>query len=183
MRTAFAVVVGLHALIHSMGFVKAFGLAELPQLVLPISRPMGAAWLAAALLLLATVGALYAWPRGWWMLGLAGMVLSQIVIVSAWSDAKAGTMANIILLLGCLYGALNEGPTSLRAAYEEEVARGRARLSAAGPPVLVTEADLAPLPPRCAAISSSRASSDSLARSSTHHASAGGSAAGPMTRG
>jgi len=37
MRIALAVLLAIHALIHLMGFLKAFGLAELPQLTLPIS--------------------------------------------------------------------------------------------------------------------------------------------------
>ena len=42
--------VGVHGLIHLMGFAKGFGYAALPQLTQPISRAWGLAWLAAALL-------------------------------------------------------------------------------------------------------------------------------------
>ena len=51
------IVVGLlavHGLIHLMGFAKAFGYAELPQLTKPISSEMGVAWLAAGLLVIAS---------------------------------------------------------------------------------------------------------------------------------
>ncbi len=47
MRWIVVGVLALHGLIHAMGFAKAFGLAELPQLVQPISRAMGVAWLLA----------------------------------------------------------------------------------------------------------------------------------------
>ncbi|MEI8256085.1 MAG: DUF6544 family protein [Deltaproteobacteria bacterium] len=126
-----------------MGFLKAFGLAELPQLTQPISRPLGALWLVAAIVTLAAAAALHASPRWWWAVGAAALVISQVVIVSAWRDAKFGTVANAMLLVGVAWGLLSAGPTSLRARYEREVARGLARAAAAPP---VTEQDLAPLP-------------------------------------
>lgn len=36
---------GVHGLIHLMGFAKGFGYADLPQLTQPISRAWGAGWL------------------------------------------------------------------------------------------------------------------------------------------
>ena len=57
MRTAFSLLRDVHALIHVMGFVKAFELAPLAPLKLPISRPMGVLRLAAAVLLLRSPGA------------------------------------------------------------------------------------------------------------------------------
>jgi hypothetical protein len=41
MSTALAVLLVIHGLLHLMGFLKAFGLAELPQLTGPISQPLG----------------------------------------------------------------------------------------------------------------------------------------------
>ena len=43
MRWIVAVLLAVHGLIHLMGFAKAFGYAELPQLTQPISREMGVA--------------------------------------------------------------------------------------------------------------------------------------------
>lgn len=146
MRWAFVVVVTLHALIHVMGFAKGVGLAKLPQLAQPISLPLGVAWLVAAVLLLATVGALLAASRWWWAVGAAGLVVSQLVIVASWSDAKWGTLANAIVLVGVVHGFLTLGPTSFRAAFERDARAGRAQLPAAAAAV-ITEADLAPLPP------------------------------------
>ncbi|MDO9021894.1 MAG: hypothetical protein Q8S73_03180 [Deltaproteobacteria bacterium] len=143
MRWAFAFVMVVHGLIHLMGFLKAFGLAALPQLARPISRPMGVVWLLAALTTLAAVVALFAWPRGWWLLGAAALLLSQAAVIGAWSDARFGTLANVLLLVGVLYGYLTQGPSSFRAEMHREAQPGLARATAA--PVL-TEADLAPLP-------------------------------------
>lgn len=142
MRVIFAIVVVLHGLIHLMGFAKAFGYAELPQLTQPISRPSGALWLAAALLCLATVAALFLAPRWWWVLGALALVASQSVIVMSWSDAKFGTLLNIVLLVGVLYGFASRGPLSLRSEFEHDLGRVKPVTSHE----VLTEADLAALP-------------------------------------
>jgi hypothetical protein len=141
-RIIFAAVVTLHGLIHLMGFAKAFGYAELPQLTQPISRLVGVFWLAAALLCLATAAALFLAPRGWWALGALAVVASQTVIVMSWSDAKFGTLANVVLLVGVLYGFASRGPLSLRSEFEHALTN--ATLITSGE--LLTEKDLAPLP-------------------------------------
>jgi hypothetical protein len=97
MRWAFSIVVVLHGLIHLMGFAKAFQFAELSALKLPISRALGVVWLLAAVALVVT--ALLPWRLSW-PVGVAALVLSQGVIVSAWGDAKFGTLANVVLLAG-----------------------------------------------------------------------------------
>ena len=52
MRIFFFLLLTIHALIHLLGFVKAFRLAEVGQLTQSISKPAGAAWLATSILLL-----------------------------------------------------------------------------------------------------------------------------------
>ncbi|MCC6874936.1 MAG: hypothetical protein IT378_11580 [Sandaracinaceae bacterium] len=143
MRWVFAAVMLVHGLIHLMGFLKAFGIAELPQLKRPIGKPMGVVWLAACAAVLTTVVVSLVWPADAWMIGVAALVLSQVAIVSSWSDAKFGTLANAILFVAVLVNFLSEGPTSFPAQMREEVTRELARPQDA--PV-VTEADLEPLP-------------------------------------
>ncbi|MFO0759709.1 MAG: DUF6544 family protein, partial [Byssovorax sp.] len=143
MRIAFSILLAVHALIHLMGFLKAFELARLPQLTLPISRAMGLVWLGAALLLAAATAALFLAPRWFWLIGAIGVVASQVAIAAAWRDARFGTIANAITLLMVGYGAFAHGPFGLHAEYEARVVRS---LAALPPPRLVTEADLAPLP-------------------------------------
>lgn len=67
MRWPVVGVLALHGLIHAMGFAKAFGFAELPQLARPISRAMGAAWLLAGGLVIATAGMLAIGSRHTWL--------------------------------------------------------------------------------------------------------------------
>jgi hypothetical protein len=141
-RAVFLLILVVHGLIHLLGFAKAFGLAQLPQLTQPISRPWGVAWLAAGVLVLATAIALPLAPRWWWAVGAVALVASQAVILSSWGDARFGTIANLILLLGVAWGFAHRGPWSLPAEYERDLALA----SPARPSEVLTEADLARLP-------------------------------------
>jgi len=143
MRWIFVFVVAVHGAVHGIGFAKAFGLADLQQLTQPISRLMGVLWLLAGLSTLASLLALFVWPLGWWMIGAAALLLSQLAIASAWRDAKLGTLGNIVLLIGVAYGYLTQGPSSFRAELARDTAAGLARPLDAP---RLTEADLAPLP-------------------------------------
>jgi hypothetical protein len=102
----------VHGLIHALGFVQGLRLAVLAPFHQPIGPAAGLLWLAArdqqqrggALLL---VGA-----RRWWAPALAGVVLSQMLVVSAWQDAKYGMVANAVVLvasLGVLFGVGHGG--------------------------------------------------------------------------
>src|SRR6185503_3286192 len=112
MRWVFFVLIAVHGIFHFMGFAKAFGLAELPQLTRPISKGVGIWWLAAGLALVATAGLLIVAPRVWWAVGMGAVLLTQSVIISSWSDAKFGTLANVVLLAGVVYGFASQGPMS-----------------------------------------------------------------------
>jgi hypothetical protein len=143
MVTAFAILLVLHGLVHLLGPAKAFGWADLPQLTRPISPALGALWLATALLFVAAAVMLFVWPRWWWAIGLAAVVMSMLLIVPSWADAKAGALVNVIVLAGVVFGFLSQGPFSLRAEYDHDVA---GRVSSAVPAEPVTEADLVHLP-------------------------------------
>src|SRR4030095_13537978 len=112
MTVVFALVLVVHGLIHVLGFAKAFGVADLPQLTQPISPFLGVVWLLAALLFLAAAAGLFVWPRGWWAIGACGIVISMFIIVPSWTDAKFGTFGNLALI-GVVFGFLAQGPISL----------------------------------------------------------------------
>lgn len=142
-RWLVGVVVALHGLIHLLGAAKGFGWAEVTQLRQPISNIMGGAWLAAAMLVVAAGVMLARSARGWWIVSAAAALTSQAVILSSWSDAKAGTVVNLILLLAAGYGFAARGPRSYRAEYRRRVDLALAEPTHVG---VVTEADLAALP-------------------------------------
>lgn len=143
MKILFAVFLVVHGLIHLMGAAKAFGVAEIPQLTQQIDRPLGVLWLLTAALLVVTSVSLFTWPQWWWVVGAGALVVSQVVIATSWTDARYGTIANVIVLLGVALGFLSQGPWSFRAEYDREIAQGLSRAVATP---LLTEADIAPLP-------------------------------------
>ncbi len=88
MTVVFAIVLVVHGLIHLLGFAKAFGLADLPQLTQPISPLLGVLWLIAAFLFLAAAGSLFVWPRWWWAIGACAIVVSMVAIVPSWTRCE-----------------------------------------------------------------------------------------------
>ncbi len=145
MRVAFAILIGIHGLIHLLGAAKGFGWAEVPQLRTPISPFGGALWLAAAILLVGAAIGCALGAHWWWWLALAGMVLSQGLIVGAWSDARFGTIANIVIAVPLVVIALDARASSFHSRFVHDRDALLSRPVHAAP--LVTEADLAPLPP------------------------------------
>lgn len=143
MTVVFAIVLVVHGLIHLLGFAKAFRLADLPQMTQPISPLSGVLWLTAAILFLAAAGSLFLWPRWWWAIGACAIVVSMVAIVPSWTDAKFGALANLLALIGVVFGFLAQGPTSLRAAYERDVDRALASIA---PVQALAEADLVNVP-------------------------------------
>jgi hypothetical protein len=135
----------IHGLIHLLGFSKAFGLAQPQLLQAAISRPMGILWLAVALLLVVSAGMVFLAGQWWWVPATFGVVVSQVLIFTTWNDAKAGTIANIILLFPIVVAALGAAPWSFRSTYNSEVATGLREQSQQ--PKLLTEADTTHLPP------------------------------------
>jgi hypothetical protein len=94
----------LHGLIHLMGFAKALGYAELPQLTRPISREWGVLWLLAGGLVVTTAVMLAVGARPYWMVGGVALLVSQVLIMTAWRDAWVGTVLNGVLLMVVVHG-------------------------------------------------------------------------------
>ena len=99
---AFLIIV--HGLIHLMGFAKAFQYAEMKQLTIAISKPLGLLWLTATLLFMTTAIVFLLKKDYWPIFAIMGVVLSQIVIISSWQDAKFGTIANVIIIIASIIG-------------------------------------------------------------------------------
>lgn len=98
-KILFTILLALHGLIHLLGFVKAFELSPVKALTLPISKFWGCIWLLAAVFFVLTIAILWSNSRWWWLVALSGVVVSQVLIFSFWSDARFGTIANIIILV------------------------------------------------------------------------------------
>jgi hypothetical protein len=99
LKYIFAFIILLHGLIHVMGFAKAFGYGNITQLSKAISKPSGLFWLLTALLFTAAVVLFLMKKESWPMMIIITAIVSQILIITVWKDAKFGTIANIIALL------------------------------------------------------------------------------------
>ncbi len=104
LKILFSLLVGIHGLIHLMGFAKAFEFAEMSQLTQPISKSQGVLWLITTLLFIATIPVFLLKKDFWWIIAAMGIVISQFLIFTAWQDAKFGTIANLIILLAGIIG-------------------------------------------------------------------------------
>ena len=95
-------IVFLHGILHFLGFLKGFGIKELKGLTIYLSRPMALLWLAASLLMV-TYGIFHLRNgRYSWLVGFVAVVLSQLLIIVYWKDAKFGTIPNLLILIVCI---------------------------------------------------------------------------------
>lgn len=94
-----ALVFIIHGMIHLIGFVKAFDYARLSAFTTYISRAAGLAWLLVTLLFLVTAFLYVRSSNAWVYTGIMAVTISQVLILMAWRDARAGTIVNAILLL------------------------------------------------------------------------------------
>ena len=68
-------------------------------------------WLLAAVLVLATAAMVAVGkPSWWWAVDAAAALVSQGVILTSWTDAKGGTVANVLLVLVAVLGFAAHGP-------------------------------------------------------------------------
>lgn len=142
MRIFFLLVVVLHGLIHLLGFVKGFDFKEVKELTLPISRPMGLFWLTATALFL-IYGILYfANSKYAWLVGMGAVVISQILVILFWKDAKFGTIPNLIILVVSL---VSLGSYLLKSEFNNKVKFDFSANNTLSTEIL-TETDLAHLP-------------------------------------
>jgi|GEM_PF-1335117 len=106
MKILLAILLGLHGAIHYLGFAKSRNPDSIPALKEPIGTTMGYFWAMAAVVLVSSGVLLLLQNKMWWQIALVGIVLSQILIFTAWSDSSKGTILNILLLIPVILAAL-----------------------------------------------------------------------------
>jgi hypothetical protein len=99
MKFVFAVIVFFHGIIHLLGFIKGFKLAEANRLNGEISKTEGFFWFVALLLFIGSVVLVFINTDWWWFISVTAVVISQVLIFLQWQDAKFGTIANVIILI------------------------------------------------------------------------------------
>jgi hypothetical protein len=91
MKVIFTLIIAIHGLIHLIGFAKAFGYGNITQLTKEIPQPIGIIWLTTALLFIAIAVLFLLQKDEWAILGIIIAIASQLLIFTAWQDAKFGT--------------------------------------------------------------------------------------------
>ncbi|MGE5431182.1 MAG: DUF6544 family protein [Syntrophomonadaceae bacterium] len=150
LKFIFSFIVFIHGVIHLLGFLKEWKLAEVKELtgktIFPLSaglaKAAGALWLITCLIFAVSAFSYLMEQDWWWIPASAGLVISQLLIITYWHDAKFGTIANVIILVMCL---IAYGDWSFNKLVNSE-------LSSFMPHSLVksetiTEADITGLPP------------------------------------
>jgi hypothetical protein len=148
-RIILSSVLALHGIIHLMGFVKEWKLGPIGKLsgktIIPFSentaRFVGVLWLATCVLMLAATIAYYSRKDWFWIVGIAGLIVSQTLIIIYWIDAKWGTVVNLLILVVVILAA---GRVSFNKMVKEEVS-SLLSLSSADQSV-ITEEEVAVLP-------------------------------------
>jgi hypothetical protein len=104
MRTIFIILIAIHGIIHVFGFLKAFDICEFNAISQPISKTFGILWFSSFLLFAITIILNLMQSNYWWLSGLFAVIISQVLIFNYWSDAKFGTIANVIILVYLIIG-------------------------------------------------------------------------------
>jgi len=102
MRLVLIILLGIHGIIHLFGFLKAFEIFQFNAITQPISRTFGLVWFITFILFVFTILLLIFKSEYWWLIGFSAVVVSQILIFNYWSDAKFGTIANLIILVSVM---------------------------------------------------------------------------------
>jgi hypothetical protein len=104
MRYFFSIVIFLHGAIHMLGFVKGFHLAHVENLSSDISRIGGLSWLLAFILFTAAGIGYFLENNTWPYLALPAVIVSCILIMGVWADARWGMVPNVIIAVVALVG-------------------------------------------------------------------------------
>lgn len=143
MRIAFIILITIHGGIHLFGFLKAFGISEFNAISQPISKTSGIFWCLTFTLFAITVISILVHSDYWWISGFLGVIISQLLIMNYWSDAKFGTIANILILFAAIIGY-----SSFH--FQQKIKTERTRLfdgSIAKKHEIVTKEEMVGLPP------------------------------------
>ena len=142
MRITLKILIGIHGIIHLFGFLKAYGILEFNEIVQPISKAFGIWWLVAFVFFIATALLYSVRHRIWLAPGIAAIIISQIVIINFWSDAKYGTIINSIILVAAVL-------TYFKSAFENTIRQERGEMfekSSKGNDEILTSKDIEYLP-------------------------------------
>ena len=142
LKYLFVFILLIHGLIHFMGFAKAYNYGNITQLTKYISKPVGVLWLITAFLFIVAVLLFLLKKESWPYIAIIAAVISQILIITVWKDAKFGTILNIIILFVAI---ASYATYHFEMKFEADVNRHLAKTNFPNNDLL-SEADIAALP-------------------------------------
>lgn len=144
-KIVIASIIFIHGAIHFIGFIKAFNLSKHDyQLTLSVSRTMGIWWLLVGLLFF-LLGFLYVTGyKEWFVLGLALTVISQVLILLFWSDAKAASIVNLLIITVAL---VTLAELKFENGFKNEVREALIHSATSESTTTISQSDLDHLPP------------------------------------
>ncbi len=98
MKYLIPIILFVHGLIHFLGFAKAYSYGNITQITKDISKHNGLLWFLVALLFVAATILFLLKKESWPYIAIVAVIISQILIITVWKDAKFGTVLNIIIL-------------------------------------------------------------------------------------
>ena len=110
LRWIYVAIVVIHGLIHLTGVAQGFGLAEMQELGDSVGTAGAVLWLIAAIGVLGAAFAAARQSSQWWFLTAVAALVSQTAVVTSWDGAKAGTIANVLMLAAAVYGYATTRP-------------------------------------------------------------------------
>lgn len=117
-RKALAALLMVHGVIHAVGPLATWGLADFenidgePTVAMSdgAADALGGVWIVA-LVLFVVAGIAVLLRRTWWVLvTLVGVAISQVLVVLFWQGAWRGTVANALILAAVWLTRTNEQP-------------------------------------------------------------------------
>jgi hypothetical protein len=142
LRYFFAFVMLIHGLIHFMGFAKAYNYGNITQITKDISKTNGLLWFFVAILFVAATILFLLKKESWPYSAVVAAVISQILIITVWKDAKFGTIVNIIVLVVAI---ISYATHHFEMGFKADVKRHIAQTNLPNNDIL-TEADIVLLP-------------------------------------
>jgi hypothetical protein len=107
----------VHGVIHLIGFVVNFQIAEMEDIAYKTTvlagkldvgdvgtRLLGAAWLLVAVAFVVSGVTIFSSPTWWWSYTLAVTLVSLALTILGWPDARFGVLANVIILVFLFVG-------------------------------------------------------------------------------
>lgn len=107
-RYLFASLILIHGIIHLMGFLHGTNLKTIDQFKTIINSVTGIVWLIATVGFIVTAVLYFSGNTSWYWYALSNILISQVLIISAWQDAKFGSIANVLILIPALISLMNQ---------------------------------------------------------------------------